>query len=107
MRYDARMAIVIDQSGENRWDIEWFKIEEDASLEAPFSIVAMARIDLTRTEIVELGRYTFYKQAIETFAEIDKIASDIMFYRTHKKLYQLPPNVSDPIQCLMIYGSLY
>ena len=106
MRYYVIMINVITQNAQHQWRIEWFKLNHIPST-GWWEMIGMARIDLEHTDIVRLGSYKYYKQAIEVFASMDYIANDIMYYRSHSQLYQLPPAIIDEQTCLQVYGSLY
>lgn len=100
------MIKAISQNGTDIWVIDWFKIREAKAGEG-FEIIGMARIDLEETEIVTLGWYRYWKQAIEVFGSMDYQSNDLMYYRTHSSVFQLPPAIVDEQECLQIYGSLY
>ena len=107
LRYNVHMVQVISQGGESAWLIEWFKLRESEAIEGWWEMIGMARISLEETQIVSLGSYKYWKQAIDVFARLDYEANDLMYYRQRQKLFQMPDAIVDEQVCLQVYGSLY
>lgn len=58
-------------------------------------------------ELVVLAKYNFYRQAIEVFADLDHKVNDLFYYKRKGKFYIMPENITDPQECIAIYGNLY
>lgn len=97
------MLNVIDQSGNNIYRIRYFYLKEDKENECYHMIGS----DDETKELVNLGDYKFYKQAIDVFAKMDYQDNDLMYYKTNKKIYTMPANITDERECIWIYGSIY
>lgn len=100
------MINVIAQNGVDSWLVDWFKLQFNEET-GWIDFIAMARLTVQQTEIVKLGSYKFYKQAIDVFARLDYQTNDLMYYRTQAKLFQMPEAIVDEQVCLAVYGSLY
>ena len=99
------MLFVKTQDKKNDYLIYYFCIN---SLENnTFEIVGLARFNLNETELVHLGYYKYYKQAITIFSEMDYKNNDLMYFKETKKVYIMPENIVDPNVCISTYGGLY
>ena len=94
------MLKVINQQQSNTYLIEWFHLKE---LEDGWHMIASARLNLSDTELVDLGTYKYYRQAIEVFAQMDYESNDLIYYRTHSKVYQMPENILDERELNILY----
>lgn len=96
------MLTVITQDQTAQYEIEYFYLKHDEEYNV-YKMIGRARFNLTDTDLVLLGIYNFYRQAIEVFATMDYNANDLMYYRTQKKIYQMPPNITDERELNILY----
>lgn len=103
------MLYVVTQSGQGPFRLEYFYIDGTVDSEGgrDFRMKGLIRIDLETTELIELGEFVFFKQAIEVFSAMDRISNDLLYYRTNQGFYEIPPAIVSEQECLRIYGSLY
>lgn len=97
------MLTVIDQSQTNQYRIRYFYLNEDKEHEC----YHMIGFDDDTHELVNLGDYKYYKQAIDVFASMDYQDNDLIYYKKNNKLFYMPENITDEQECLLIFGSLY
>lgn len=97
------MVNVVDQTKENIYRIRYYHLKFDSDL----NVYQLIGSDADTKELVLLGVFNFYKQAIETFARIDYLDNDLFYFKDTKKVFEVPENITDPQVCLSIYGSLY
>ena len=97
------MINVIAQDKVNVYRIRYFHLKKN-ELTGHYHMIGS---DADSHQLVDLGVYNFYKQAIETFALMDYQDNDIMYYKTDKKVFQMPDNITDERECIRIYGNIY
>ncbi len=97
------MINVIAQDKISKYRIRYFHLQKDEET----GFYHMIGSDAETHELVDLAVYNFYRQAIEVFAHLDYNDNDIMYYKTNKKIFQMPENITDPQECIRIYGNLY
>jgi len=97
------MITVIAQNRVNKYRIRYFHLEKGSE----DHWWHMIGFDDTTYNLVDLGVYKFYKQAIDVFANMDYQDNDIMYYKTNNKIFQMPENIIDERECIFIYGSIY
>lgn len=101
------MIQIITQNGQSEWRIEafWIKEREDPAL---FEIVGLARINLSDTQIVSLGVYLYHSQAMDVFAQIDRLDNDLLYFRTqNKRIYWMPEAITDEREIMRLYGAIW
>lgn len=99
------MLLVTTQDQTKTYLIEYFhlnKLEDET-----YEMIGMARLNVSDTELVHLGYYKFYKQAISVFGEMDYKDNDLMYFKKTKHVYIMPENILDPQVCISVYGELY
>lgn len=92
------MIYIVTQDQTEGYDIYYYHIKEDETYHF-YSIVGLARLNLTKTKLVTLGLYSTYKQATEVFADIDYNDNDLMYYKTNKKIFYMPVNIVNGQEC--------
>lgn len=97
------MIYVINQDQSAEYNIDYFHIREDKNYNICF-IVGLARLNLKETKLVQLGMYSTYKQAIDTFAEIDYQDNDLFYYKTNKKIFYMPENMVNGVVTYIDYN---
>ena len=94
------MLKVTNQEQTDTYLIEFFYLKEQ---EDGWHMIGSARINLSEQELVDLGTYKYYRQAIEVFAIMDYNANDLMYYRTQNKCYTMPENILDERELNILY----
>lgn len=97
------MISIIAQDKVSKYLIRYFHLNQDPET----GYYHLIGFDDVTHELVDLGVFNFYRQAIEVFATVDYNDNDIMYYRTHKKVIQIPDNITDERECIFIYGNIY
>ena len=97
------MLTVINQENTNQYRIRYYHLQWDSDI----NMYKMIGSDADTHELVLLGVYKFYKQAINTFALMDYKDNDLMYFKKTKKIFVMPENITDPQECIQIFGSLY
>ena len=88
------MLKVVNQSQTQTYLIEAFWLEQDKETHF-YHMKAIARLNVSDKEWVDLGTYNYYRQAIEVFAQMDYNDNDLMYYRTNAKVFVMPGNITD------------
>lgn len=99
------MLLVTTQDQSQNYLIEYFHL--DTLENGTYEMVGLARLNLTETQLVHLGYYKFYKQAIDVFARMDYKDNDLMYFKEQKKYFVMPANILSERECIAIYGSTY
>lgn len=97
------MIFVVTQDRKNAYLIRYFHLNKDEET----GVYEMVGFDDKTHNLVSLGIYNFYKQAIDVFAKMDYEDNDIMYYKPNNKLFEMPYNITDERECIQIYGSTY
>ena len=97
------MLTVINQENTNQYRIRYYYLKWDSEI----SMYRMIGSDADTHELVTLGIYRFYKQAIDVFARMDYKDNDLMYFKKTKKEFYMPENIIDPQVCIQVYGNLY
>lgn len=96
------MLTVTTQDQTTTYQIEYFHLEHDEEHNV-YQMIGLARLNVSETQLVLLGIYNFYRQAIEVFGQMDYCDNDLMYYRTHKKIFVMPENITDERELNIIY----
>lgn len=97
------MLFVREQSEENVYMICYYHLHYDKE----HNVWLMIGYDEKSKQLINLGVYNFYRQAIQVFAEMDYKENDLMYYKKTPKWYCMPPNITDEKECISVYGSTY
>lgn len=96
------MLNVIDQNQTNCYRIRYYYLKEDKEHEC----YHMLGFDDKSHDIINLGDYKYYRQAIDVFAQMDHNDNDLIYFQKNKKLFYMPANITDERECIFIYGGL-
>lgn len=97
------MFTVTNQAQTETYDICYFHLQYDEDNKV-YHMIGLARLNLTETELVDLGVYNFYKQAIDVFARMDYQCNDLIYYKRNNKIFVMPENITDEREIKFIYG---
>ena len=97
------MLFVTDQLELGVYRICYYHLEHDKE----HNVWHMIGYDETSKQLIDLGVYNFYRQAIDVFAQMDYKENDLMYFKKQQKFFIMPPNITDERECIAIYGSTY
>lgn len=99
------MLVVTTQDGLNTYRLQYFHLNKLEN--GTYEMVGLARLNLTDTELVHLGYYKFYRQAIDVFGQMDYKDNDLMYFKQFEPRFYMPENILSERVCIEIYGSTY